>query len=115
MNLQTKLDEMRKRCEAATPGPWEYLKPSDIGGQAIVLMNGPAIVPNGWGLLGDDGRFIAAARSDLPLLISALEVCLGALHAHHTEWGTNENCNAECSATCRAIAKAEALLVGEEE
>lgn len=151
MTLQTKLDEMRKRCEAATPGPWQQ---TNFSGK--VICKGKREVENvhshgtrSWtdvvatpahGFACEPGcdawknmQFIAAARNDLPLLISALEVCLGALeefrlgHVHaadlsHTRaFGDNYGWCDYCQTKVSwgpgdaeiALAKAEALLVGE--
>jgi len=102
MDLKTKLEEMRKRCEAVEPLPNKEFP------FYIALPHDEAILVNGYLQFGLD------MRHELPALISALELCLGALYAQHSEWGTDNNCHAECSATCKAIASAEKILGGGE-
>jgi hypothetical protein len=75
-------DEIRKACEAATPGPWEYdacevratgpTMPPDVS-QWIVTGYGPEIYGEGHepGVQnGDDGHFIAGAREWVPALLA---------------------------------------------
>lgn len=114
MTLKTKLEEMRKRCEAATPGPWDQRCLNTMDNTAEPRMAWVAEAHGFHEICIPNAAFIAAARTDMPALISALEVCLGALYAQHSEWGTDNNCHAECSATCKALASAEKILGGGE-
>lgn len=92
MSPQDKLKEMRERCEAATPGPWRA--GGDEGWPIGSFSTGNSGIDNKdytiWTApmsgseLGEsdaktDAEFIASSRSDIPALISALEVCLEAL------------------------------------
>lgn len=72
---EKRLDEIRKRAEAATPGPWEWsqefrnLKSAD---------GRPILSPEGFGtymilINSDNSDFIAHARQDIPDLLAALE------------------------------------------
>ena len=66
------LDAIRKRAEAATPGPWKYFECAD------------AIVCDDYTIteelsLGYDGIFIANARQDVPVLLAEVERCEAAL------------------------------------
>ena len=68
---------VRERCDAATDGPWEYYERSPwvrIGGAD----RGYDVC--GWDLstrtnppLGEDGQFIAHARTDLPMALDEIE------------------------------------------
>lgn len=109
-----KLDEMQARCDAATPGPWE----SD-GGEVAQHWS----LPEPWEQVVSghiscmaycyggscypveregDAEFIAASRTDMPKLISALK-------AVHEKLGIDDYCEActhgDCE-TSRTIAKA---------
>ncbi len=64
-------------CKAASPGPWQYLPPSAVGGEAIVPANGPRICDLRLEDVRDlnlrseqeltaNARFIAAAREGWP-------------------------------------------------
>lgn len=85
---QARIDECRKRCEAATAGPWLWSGPSENWTYWPRFLNGPALQT----IIGpDDSRstescadlrveidpsdqeFIAAARTDLPDALDALE------------------------------------------
>lgn len=102
------LDEIRKRCEAATPGPWNIASRFSVN--TIVYS-----VPKGKGWLGnklidvpeygcvatphdrgnerqittmgeafgitDDAKFIAHARTDIPALLDALEKAQAVIEA----------------------------------
>ena len=79
--LKALLDEMRQRCEAATPGPWWWdrlgdLRPTphdEYGLDALIRWESIGEVP----VLADgDAEFVAAARTDLPRLIAAVEAVL---------------------------------------
>lgn len=98
------IEEIRARYEAATPGPWtpqDYdHDPGDegvpvIGGGEVGSMSGHLVA---YALtLSDesqslaDGRFIAGARTDVGLLLDALEAALS-LHQPHTWTEYNVPC-----------------------
>ena len=74
------LAAIRSRCDAATPGPWDYSGLMEVyGGQYEVI-----------GRLDElaDVRFVARARQDIPALLDALE-----------------EAEAKAARTCRAINK----------
>lgn len=101
MDLKTKLDEMRKRCKAA-----DRLVCDLASGKKKWNMCIPA--------QEDDTDFVLVnPLREMPLLISALEVCLGALEdCTGGDLASGEGIyKAEVARI--ALAKAEALLVGE--
>lgn len=67
------IEAIRKRCEAATPGPWSY----DFWEEYVYvsLDSGLFIVADlkRASQMDRDGDFIAHARQDIPTLLSALE------------------------------------------
>ena len=70
-----RLDEIRARCEAATPGPWEVkVKGNTVESHQVMSPgNGPicsAISPK-----TKNAQFIAHAREDIPYLLA--EWCAG--------------------------------------
>lgn len=72
-----KLDEIRARCEAATPGPWKVISDSvPVRSGAVVSAmygDGPKInICSGIPLGTHDAAFIAHAREDIPYLLDAL-------------------------------------------
>ncbi len=86
----TRLDEILKRCEAATPGPWEL----DYGNWEVESKHPEhrrhAICGVDWSCRGfneeegkihpyQDAEFIANARTDLPLVVAALKKAVEAL------------------------------------
>jgi len=77
-----KLDEIRARCEAATPGPWHYVSQhKEINEKLMDTDENGAVVgelPNGIAEIypinrQSNAEFIAHARQDIPDLLSALE------------------------------------------
>lgn len=68
-----RIDEIKARCEAATPGPWETegakLNRAVIGGK-VKLLNW---VGDSLFYSKDDFAFIAAAREDIPFLLSEVD------------------------------------------
>jgi hypothetical protein len=89
-NKSLDLEAIRRRVDAATPGPWEHVDHGDgpdstfMGcGQVITLgervMGGDICAPSGdcYPRSGyrplDDMAFIAAARSDVPDLLAEVE------------------------------------------
>lgn len=106
MNLKTKLEEMRKRCEAATKtfGIGDTLI-GDTGHWATVrgLPTHSAYLANY--LKIEDATFIAAARTDMPALIEALEVALEGLQEYDNKYSLTW--------AKKAIVKIDAILLGE--
>lgn len=94
--IKSRLEEIKALAERATPGPWEfdhgvntqtgtftraiYSKPSEFHTLEIIETpdeeGGECIHQS-----DDDGRLMAAARTDIPALVSALEIAVGALKA----------------------------------
>lgn len=68
-----RIDEIKARCEAATPGPWETegakLNRAVIGGK-VELLNW---VGDSLFYSKDDFAFIAAAREDIPFLLAMVD------------------------------------------
>lgn len=79
---------IRARCEAATPGPWQRDDGNDASGYIVVVTlafdpDGPNYAPDDnycvvacdedYPMKATDADFIAAARSDVPRLLDALE------------------------------------------
>jgi hypothetical protein len=63
------LDEIERRCAAATPGPWKsYIEGRDhTSGDSFIMTGGNDIYLSG--ATPADQDFIAHARQDLPALI----------------------------------------------
>ena len=72
--MTDRLDEIRARAEAATPGPWREL---DAAYGMIVHDTGPdsaqivVLADHRFG--GPDSTFIAHAREDIPYLLAEVE------------------------------------------
>jgi hypothetical protein len=67
------LEAIEKRCEAATPGPWEQEYASNGGGIATAEFYIPGHNQDETvEMIAEDAVFIAAARTDIPRLIAAL-------------------------------------------
>ena len=66
------LDEIERRCDAATPGPWKSFIEGrdDMSGDHFIRTAGEDIYLHGATLADQD--FIASARQDLPLLIQEI-------------------------------------------
>jgi hypothetical protein len=88
------LDEIMARCEAATPGPWVRVDPTDKGQEYIIGTVDEDEEYGGWsspiitcdsGVYGPrppDAEFICHARTDIPALVERvreLEVALSGL------------------------------------
>jgi len=79
MMTKTEIDEIRARCEAATPGPWAFFHndyvniyhiqgDEKVDGEERSITYGLADVP--W---RNNAEFIAHAREDIPALLDTLE------------------------------------------
>ena len=66
-----RLNEIEARTNAATEGPWELL-----GDGEYVSGPGILVAPDDGGVTSADAEFIAAARTDVPALLDALEKVL---------------------------------------
>jgi len=78
-DLQTLLDETKRICEAATPGPWELSKHNPTEILQIYSAEHEGINSGEWVCEPVDeetGAFIASARTALPRLVAALELAL---------------------------------------
>ena len=76
--MSERLEEIRARVEAATPGPWYpqpgYVMRSESGVHPeVCLMCGPEHTGVGSSDAVSDGAFIAHAREDIPYLLDRLE------------------------------------------
>jgi hypothetical protein len=71
------LEEVRQRCEAATPGPWvSYVEGRDHLGGDSVIVRGTDGTDEGLYLTHAtvaDQDFIAHARQDIPTLLDEIE------------------------------------------
>ena len=65
------LARIRAQADAATEGPWELL-----GDGEYVSGPGILVAPDDGGVTSADAEFIAAARTDVPALLDALEKVL---------------------------------------
>ncbi|HUH95749.1 MAG TPA: hypothetical protein VLZ89_00200 [Anaerolineales bacterium] len=76
MLSQEYLDEVRKRCEAATAAPWiSFVEGRDFTGGDSVIGRGPNRSEADLYLTGEtiaDQDFIAHARQDVPLLLAEI-------------------------------------------
>ena len=83
-NTQTRLEEIRERCEKADPAPWFF------DGDNLLDQD------KSWLIIGDDllirdsvGAFIAASRSDVPWLlelVDELRMNAAAVVDYHKGW-----------------------------
>jgi hypothetical protein len=85
------LEAIKRRCEAATPGPWESTGYDDHPGDEGWWINSPqpggaiAVTPS-YNRRGEaDHEFIRHARSDVPALLEAVERLLSMLTDAQTE------------------------------
>ena len=82
----TRLDEIRERVEAATPGPW-FVDGPEFGGLWVTAYRDGESIAGGQpvhpshkdqsfavmaGLGDEDAAFIAAAREDVPFLLAEI-------------------------------------------
>lgn len=67
------LKEIRKRCEAATPGPWQCFEYNGLmlaGNEELLSGCGGCDVSM---INYEDGKFTAHARTDIPALLAHIE------------------------------------------
>ena len=85
--MTTRLDEIRARTYAATPGPWRVHEPMDGHKPSVFVARDVGVhVPPKWYVAylpdmaaGDsrpDAAFIAGARTDVPLLLEVVAAAL---------------------------------------
>ncbi len=76
------LDEIRARCEAATPGPWKYMVEGrdNTSGDSFIMRGTKGdrhsdLYLNANGKPGTDADcdFVAGARQDIPRLLDEIE------------------------------------------
>jgi hypothetical protein len=67
------IGEIRKRTDAATPGPWNaYIEGRDhVGGSSFIMTSGEDIELSAGATVADHD-FIAHARQDIPRLLAEL-------------------------------------------
>ena len=74
---QTYLESVRRRCEAATKGPWvSLIEGHDHTSGDSVILRGPTGLEEDLYLTGgtfEDQDFIAHARQDIPILLDEIE------------------------------------------
>lgn len=78
--IQAKLDEIKKRCLAATPVLW-ILTRSETGASFNIHTDDGKRIASAIGPQ-PDAAFIAHARTDLPTLAQVVEVAVKALEQH---------------------------------
>lgn len=66
---ETELDAIRARCNTATPGPWEVIN----GSEFIIVDSDGTVACTYKGGQSDNGKFIAAARQDIPALLEHID------------------------------------------
>lgn len=71
------LEEVRRRCESVTPGPWiSFVEGRDHTSGDNVIVRGPEGSEEDLYVIGGtaaDQDFIAHARQDIPLLLKEIE------------------------------------------
>jgi hypothetical protein len=67
------LEEIKKRCQEATPGPWKsYVEGrEEMSGSDFIMTEGEDIYLTGAAVADQD--FIAHARQDIPKLVAEVE------------------------------------------
>lgn len=80
----SKYEEIKARCDAATPGPWRHVKTPEFHSKnCIENCSSDSVVDCWWDRNGEEGglaidaedaEFIVHARTDVPLLLKALEL-----------------------------------------
>jgi len=76
----SRLEEIKKRTEAATPGPWEWqLDPKDSSELMAVLRGSNHEIVIGKVISVDNHEFISHSRTDVPWLLERLEEAVGLL------------------------------------
>lgn len=122
MNLQTKLEEMRKRCEAAKLGKAIVQRFDNESGEIHYqieledVFRDDMIFASVWNHKAR-AEFVKHSIADMPALLSALEVALGAIQEAKiwcdvgaVEKGEDYTLSDKLD---EALEKAEAMLVGE--
>jgi hypothetical protein len=141
MTIQFKLAEIKERADKATPAPWcekrcnddgLIMEVSDSTGWRKDYPFAYIAKLGGWGYCGNNGQFIAHARQDIPMLLSAIETAVEALEKIDNEWcghpampkvvDDRQWCTQCCewiypnqvNAACAALTTIERTLSGEE-
>lgn len=80
---QKKIDEIRERCDSATPGPWFYNCGQDVYQSSYCIKNkNNLIIGLDGGLCVNNAIFITRAREDVPYLLGEVERLTVELKAH---------------------------------
>lgn len=66
-----KIEEIRKLCDAAAPGPWSMARSGTCGAQATYRLS--ASFTDRGGMRRQDAEFCAAARELMPKLLAVAE------------------------------------------
>lgn len=101
----TRIDEIRERCEKATPAPWELSEcvsdpSSDISVSIFHHVKGNEYIKIGdwWGSDPNDGKdaanhaFIAHSREDIPYLLGLVERMAGLIEKAQFVGGDVDYC-----------------------
>lgn len=123
--MKSKLDDILKRCEAATLGPWDRGKKiRNEGDRYSTAFVGTGLRPDcaegyNFQVRDADAEFIAHARTDLPLVVEALKKAVEGLtqyadlNNYHQEAPWETDVNVECGKKARAtLAEIEKMLGG---
>jgi len=127
MTLTTKLDAISKRAEAATEGPWQFNASLYTDARIWVVPNDSGLIIKAedaklYGTMGDNAKFIAHARQDVPALVEALRVMFEGLekscqcqeYAHNNGKGGMRMERLKCAA-CNALTQASNALGADNE
>ena len=70
-----RLDEIRARCEAATPGPWGLTgsKKQLVDSRPDQQYGAESIICDVWSNIAANANFIAHSREDIPYLLAEIE------------------------------------------
>lgn len=102
-----KLEELRKICDAATPGPWRFAQLLD-GIEARALLDSRGYL---FGRSDDlqNGEFIEAARTYMPMLLDLFAMAKSlVLDCEKTVWGIHYPCQkCDLEKIIKAIEEAE--------
>ena len=72
----SRLEEIRKRYEAATPGPWETQSTSISGERLLITEKHGTFSTRSVQMRAKDADFIAHSREDIPWLVEIVEKLL---------------------------------------
>lgn len=113
-----RLEELERK---ATAGNWRFNKELSRRAVKLIYNKHGYLIANVGGYKIDDtdndanAELIAASRSALPKLVTALRAAVGALEKQKKWWHFEDTgCRAECSLTCEALSTIDDILNLEE-